>query len=167
MDRARSNHSSKTEALPTDDRLDSWKEIAAYLKRSVRTLHRWEKEEGLPVHRQLHKELGSAFAYKSELDAWSSARSARAEFQKEADEKATTLAWSADDSRLFFLTHTSARVVGELTSVSIHGGPEKAHGPVGPFQRDFQMAMDVSPRDEIVFAACRESAHELWVAKLK
>jgi dipeptidyl aminopeptidase/acylaminoacyl peptidase len=79
----------------------------------------------------------------------------------------TTLAWSADDSRLFFLRHTSARVVGELTSVSIHGGPEKAHGPIGPFQRDFQMAMDVSPHDEIVFAACHESAHELWIAKLQ
>src|SRR5262245_24460672 len=58
-------------------RLESWKEIAVYLNRSVRTLHRWEKEEGLPVHRQLHKELGSVFAFKSELDAWARARSVR------------------------------------------------------------------------------------------
>jgi Tol biopolymer transport system component len=62
----------------TGERLDSWKEIAAYLKRSVRTVHRWEKEEGLPVHRQLHKDLGSVFAYKHELDAWFSARSVHA-----------------------------------------------------------------------------------------
>src|SRR4029453_1655154 len=88
MDPARSNDASKTEASPTDDRLDSWKEMAVYLKRRVRTLHRWEKEEGLPVHRQLHKELGSAFAYKSELDAWSSARSARTKSQNQTDEKA-------------------------------------------------------------------------------
>jgi hypothetical protein len=31
------------------DRLDSWKEIAAHLKRDVRTVQRWEKEHGLPV----------------------------------------------------------------------------------------------------------------------
>src|SRR5574339_422503 len=57
------------------DRLDSWKEIARYLNRSVRTLYRWEKEEGLPVHRHQHKELGSVFAYTGELDAWLNARS--------------------------------------------------------------------------------------------
>ena len=28
------------------DRLDSWKEIAVYLKRSVRSVRRWESEEG-------------------------------------------------------------------------------------------------------------------------
>jgi Tol biopolymer transport system component len=54
----------------TSDRLDSWKEIAAYLRRSVRTVTRWEREEGLPVHRHVHSKAGSVFAYKSELDAW-------------------------------------------------------------------------------------------------
>jgi TolB-like protein len=53
-----------------DDRLESWKEIAAYLKRDVRTLHRWEASEGLPVHRHAHAERGSVYAYKSELEAW-------------------------------------------------------------------------------------------------
>ena len=89
MDTAPSHPPSEIEASPTGDRLDSWKEIAVYLKRSVRTLHRWEKEEGLPVHRQLHKDLGSIFAYKSELDAWSSARSVRAELKEETDERAS------------------------------------------------------------------------------
>src|SRR6187397_1873702 len=56
------------------DRLDSWKQIEHYLNRSVRTLYRWEKEEGLTVHRHQHKELGSVFAYKCELDAWLNAR---------------------------------------------------------------------------------------------
>ena len=54
----------------TGDRLDSWKEIAAYLKRSVRTVTRWEREESLPVHRHLHSKSGSVYAYKAELDAW-------------------------------------------------------------------------------------------------
>ena len=61
-------------APPVHDRLDSWKEIATYLNRSVRTVHRWEKDEGLPVHRHQHRELGSVFAHRSELDAWLSTR---------------------------------------------------------------------------------------------
>lgn len=55
---------------PPEERLDSWKAIAAYLDRQVRTVQRWEKEEGLPVHRLPHKKQGSVYAYKSELDAW-------------------------------------------------------------------------------------------------
>jgi hypothetical protein len=58
----------------TDDgrgqRLDSWKEIAAYIKRDVRTAQRWEKQEGLPVHRLLHDERGTAYAYTGEIDKW-------------------------------------------------------------------------------------------------
>src|SRR5215472_114279 len=50
-------------------RLDSWKEIAAYLKRDERTVRRWE-QEGLPVHRHVHKKQASIYAYKTEVDAW-------------------------------------------------------------------------------------------------
>lgn len=52
------------------ERLDSWKEIAAYLKRDVRTVHRWEHTEGLPVHRHPHQKRGSVYAFKAELDRW-------------------------------------------------------------------------------------------------
>lgn len=55
---------------PETDRLDSWKEIATYLKRDISTVQRWEKREGLPVHRHVHAKLGSLYAFKSELDAW-------------------------------------------------------------------------------------------------
>jgi hypothetical protein len=58
----------------SQDRLDSWKEIAAYLTRGVRTVRRWEREEGLPVHRHVHRVLGSVYAYKSEIEAWRQAR---------------------------------------------------------------------------------------------
>ncbi len=56
------------------DRLDSWKEIASYLKRDVRTVQRWEKTEKLPVHRHLHEKQGTVYAFKSEIDAWSHGR---------------------------------------------------------------------------------------------
>jgi Tol biopolymer transport system component len=79
----------------------------------------------------------------------------------------TAVAWSGDGKRVFFLRHTSARVFGELASVSIDGGAAKTHGPIGPFQQRFQMSMDVSPRDEIVFAPCHEGLFELWRAKLR
>ncbi len=59
----------------TGDLLDSWKEIATYLGREVRTVQRWEKKEGLPVHRRLHEKAGSVYAYKSEIDAWWNDRS--------------------------------------------------------------------------------------------
>src|SRR6266446_1887754 len=55
-------------------RLESWKEIAAYLGRDVTTVRRWEKREGLPVHRLHHSRLGSVYAYTLELDAWRSER---------------------------------------------------------------------------------------------
>jgi TolB-like protein/Flp pilus assembly protein TadD len=60
------------------DRLDSWKEIAAYAKRGVRTVRRWEREEGLPVHRHLHRKLGSVYAFKSEIEAWREASASAA-----------------------------------------------------------------------------------------
>lgn len=53
------------------DRLDSWKEIASYLKREVRTVQLWEKREGMPVHRHFHNQLGTVFAFRSEIEEWS------------------------------------------------------------------------------------------------
>ena len=59
--------------------LDSWKAIAAHLKRDVRTVKRWEKLEGLPVHRHLHQARSSVYAYPSEINAWSATRQPRRE----------------------------------------------------------------------------------------
>src|SRR5882762_7636716 len=57
-----------------EDRLDSWKEIAAYLNRDVTTVQRWEKREGMPVHRHVHDKIGSVYASRAELDAWARGR---------------------------------------------------------------------------------------------
>jgi TolB-like protein/Tfp pilus assembly protein PilF len=51
------------------ERLDSWKAIAAHLKRDESTVRRWERE-GLPVHRHLHTKRASVYAYISEIDLW-------------------------------------------------------------------------------------------------
>ena len=63
---------------PPEDRLDSWKEIAAYLKRDVTTVQRWEKREGMPVQRHLHDRTGSVYASRTDLDAWMRTRNLRA-----------------------------------------------------------------------------------------
>jgi Tol biopolymer transport system component len=63
---------------PPEDRLDSWKEIAGYLDRDVTTVQRWEKREGMPVHRHLHDRMGSVYAFRAELDAWTRSRNLRA-----------------------------------------------------------------------------------------
>jgi TolB-like protein/Tfp pilus assembly protein PilF len=58
-------------------RLESWKEIATYVKKDVTTVQRWEKREGLPVHRHLHDKRGSVYAFPAEIDEWMRGRSQR------------------------------------------------------------------------------------------
>jgi len=50
--------------------LNSWKEIAAYLGRGVRTVQRWENDLGMPVHRPKGKDRSAVLAIADELDAW-------------------------------------------------------------------------------------------------
>ena len=66
------------------ERLDSWKEIAAYLKHSERTVRRWEAE-GLPVHRRAHKKKSVIYAYKPEIDVWWNDGRARLEELERSD----------------------------------------------------------------------------------
>ena len=57
-------------------RLDSWKTIAAYLGRDVRTVIRWEQSRGLPVRRMPGDSRSGVYAFKSEIDAWMTGQSA-------------------------------------------------------------------------------------------
>src|SRR6266498_4037471 len=68
---------------PSPDRLESWKEIAAYLRRDVTTVQRWERREGMPVHRHVHDKAGSVYAYSWELDAWLQSRTPRLEEEEQ------------------------------------------------------------------------------------
>src|ERR1051325_6803979 len=65
-----SRRRSRMTATAVQQRLDSWKEIAAHLGRRVRTVQRWEREEGLPVRRHAHRRRGTVYALVDELDAW-------------------------------------------------------------------------------------------------
>jgi TolB-like protein/Tfp pilus assembly protein PilF len=58
-------------------RLESWKAVAAHFSRDVTTVRRWERREGLPIHRLFHDKLGSIYAWSDELDAWGNARRLR------------------------------------------------------------------------------------------
>jgi TolB-like protein/Tfp pilus assembly protein PilF len=69
------------------DRLDSWKEIAAFLRRDVRTVQRWEKKEGLPVYRHQHEKLGSVYAFPRELTEWLNTRQPAAAAQPKTVDK--------------------------------------------------------------------------------
>src|SRR6516162_1376019 len=70
---------------PTERRLESWGEIAAYLRREIRTVQRWERNLGLPVHRLRVGKQASVFAYPSELDKWFKEREESIRNDKEED----------------------------------------------------------------------------------
>jgi len=68
-----------------DGRLDSWKAIADYLGRDVRSVQRWESERGLPVHRIPGSRSGGVFAYTAEIEAWLHGRSGGRDVHPQAD----------------------------------------------------------------------------------
>jgi len=87
----------ETQPDPRGRRLESWKEIAAYLGRDVTTVRRWEKRERLPVYRLQHSKLGSVYAYTSELDAWRD-RETNRETNKETHRETLAGATAAPDA---------------------------------------------------------------------
>jgi len=85
---------------PPELRLESWKEIAAYLRRDVTTVQRWEKREGMPVHRHVHAKRGSVYAVTTELDAWLQGRKeSLEEIEKGPDTSAPMVAQADHDQR--------------------------------------------------------------------
>jgi hypothetical protein len=68
----RSLHAALHLVAPENDRavLASWKNIAQYVSRRVRTVQRWERELGLPVRRTKSGGKGSVLAVPREIDAW-------------------------------------------------------------------------------------------------
>jgi len=134
-------HSVENFAL--SDRLDSWKEIAVYLKRDVRTVQRWEKTEKLPVRRHLHEKQGTVYAFKSEIDAWSHDRQPQDDDEEPADDGASNVATDTD----------AVRTAPEQESTK----PEP-----GPVHRLFTPVVKRSLVILAVAAAGALAAHLLW-----
>lgn len=101
-----------------EDLLDSWKEIAAYLNRDIKTVQRWEKREGMPIHRHLHERGGSVYAYRSELDAWLHSRNLSLE--EEAKERRAEIPTDAEGDQRPWTPRTHHWfVVGGITVLAL------------------------------------------------
>jgi dipeptidyl aminopeptidase/acylaminoacyl peptidase len=53
-----------------DDRLDGWEAIADYMGWTPRTVIRWEKQKGLPIHRLSGGKRQPVYAFRREIDEW-------------------------------------------------------------------------------------------------
>lgn len=107
-----------------DRRFNSWKEIAAFLDRDIRTVWRWEKERGLPVHRVPGDGRRAVFAYQREIEAWLESAEHLSDNDKASDD-------SAGESRApdhktkwhnsaLFLGLCAALVVGLVAILVLH-----------------------------------------------
>jgi len=116
---------------PATEKLDSWKEIAAYLKRDESTVRRWEKE-GLPVHRHTHKRKATVYAHKSEIDGWWNDGRARLEIiETPTPHRRWAVTWWATAGLLLLAAGLGLNVVGvrdrllgrpvagEITSIAV------------------------------------------------
>ena len=161
---------------PADDRLDSWKEIATYLRRDITTVQRWEKRERMPVHRHLHDKLGSVYAFRQELDEWSRSRkpgSSPTEVQPEVTGRGAILLgrrrW-----RLGLIVGSLAAVAGLTLSAWLQQGRDASLPNLiasAEFQRlDFdgtERAAALSRDGRVLaFLSDRDGQTDVWVTQL-
>lgn len=113
-----------TAAGKQGERLDSWKEIASYLNRGARTVQRWEREAGLPVHRLQHERLGSVYAWRHELDAWWKSRGSQLDAPApEASPSTTSIAvlpfadLSQEKDQQYFCEGTAEEIISRLARI--------------------------------------------------
>lgn len=112
-------------------RLASWKEIAAYLRREVRTVIRWEKERGLPVHR-VPGGQGGVFAYADELDKWATGQTASDSGKDTPKEgtppspEAAQLSAASSRRRIVLLSAAAVMALAAIATVAMAGGWSRA-----------------------------------------
>lgn len=155
--------------MSAEDRLDSWKEISAYLKRDVTTVQRWEKREGMPVHRHVHDKLGSVYAYRSELDAWMSGR------KPAAPEPAVTQPRAR--SRGKWAAVAAVIVLLGVAAALWWPAPPAPATPLEAFERaQFQMITDFEGAEQaaavsrdgrfVAFTSDRDGPVDVWVTQI-
>ena len=166
-------------ALPPEDRLDSWKEIAAYLNRDVATVQRWEKREGMPVHRHLHQKSGSVYASRMELDAWAHTRSSRTAAQ-ESEDPASTPSVSSPEApgwvrrRLLMLVLLAAFPLLLIAIVWLRNTEYFWRNPIADAR--FQVVTDFDGLEQaatlsrdgklVAFLSDRDGQMDVWVTQL-
>jgi len=134
-------------------RVESWKEIAAYLQRTTRTVQRWERTEGLPVHRHVHQDQSSVYAFTDELDDWLNARTVSTTPQ----EISSPVNHSGHRSHIV----RDARIRGRyLLSM-------RTAESILAAVREFQTAIACDPTDAVSYAElaeayCTLSGNEIW-----
>lgn len=129
-------------------RLDSWKEIAEYLGRDVRTVIRWEKEKELPIRRVPGGKRAGVFAYADEIDAWMIGHAGvEAEAELPAPASETTAGSPARDIprpalalRLRFVLFVAAMVVLTTAAALWIDRSPSAAATRPPLQRPLQFA---------------------------
>jgi TolB-like protein len=103
-----------------NQRLDSWKEIAGYLRRDIRTVQFWEKREDLPIHRHTHSARASVYAYRVELDDWHRSRR-RAPGAEKAEEQQTGDELAESDPRSPRLARPAMLLAAVVAAVAVVG----------------------------------------------
>jgi len=118
-------------------RLDSWKSIAAYLKRSQRTVQRWHAEHELPVH-HFGGTKGCVFAYSEEIDAWLSGIAEKSGYQLAVRDQANETKQirlvkltSLGDQMWATRTEKSFSSIAELNREILSGYPENVSALIG------------------------------------
>jgi Tol biopolymer transport system component len=163
-------------ASGTRRRLDSWKEIARYLGRDVTTVRRWEKGEGLPIHRHLHRKLGSVYAYSNEIDTWWKRRST--ELTTPETEPVRQSPRPAGNGRAGFTVGVALNtvVVLLLAITSSHIWMPRVSGANLPIvsialpapEGTLADALALSPDGtNVAFAAMRDNVSRIWIRPVK
>ncbi len=151
----------------TNTRLDSWKDIASYLRRDVRTAIRWEKDKGLPVRRVPGGQRKSVFAYTAELDSWLAQETAEPQELKPdsgdmppvGTAEAAPFPVHADERPRNFLRKRQYLIVAAVLVIALVGLFLMLRSKSGASVSDFPIRVGFTPTSIQVFG---ENGQVLW-----
>ena len=103
-------------ASGSQDKLESWKEIAGFIGRDDRTAMRWAKDQGMPVRRVPGGKRGRVYASRAEISAWLLGHA-----ESEAPAPAGPVIQSSSGKRIYLLCATGivAAVILILLGIAI------------------------------------------------
>jgi Flp pilus assembly protein TadD len=136
-------------ATRTSSRLDSWKEIAGFFRREVRTVQLWERHEDLPVHRHLHRKVSTVHAYPSELRAWWEKRCQQQQVAKPVAQTSAKTATARDSAYISVAVqpfHSEAGLFPGLTTRQLSARIADRLDTLLPPRIRISSSMHVAPR---------------------